>query len=61
MLKVNAGEVDLMEVRTLVDVTEQFVIFAADLLERGDISQEEYDSMTLLKKEFLKDVKTRYL
>lgn len=61
MLKVNAGEIDLIEVRTLVDVTEQFVIFAADLLERGDISQEEYDSMTLLKKEFLKDVKTRYL
>ena len=61
MLKVNVGEIDLIEVRTLVDVTKQFVIFAAALLERGDISQEEYDSMTLLKKEFLKDVKIRYL
>lgn len=61
VLKMDVGKMDLVEVKALIDVTEQFVTFAAELLEKGDISQEEYDSMTLLKKEFLNDVKMRYL
>ena len=61
MLKMEKAKMDLADVKALIDVTEQFVTFAAELLEKGDISQEEYDSMTYLKKDFLNDVKARYL
>lgn len=61
MLKMDVGKIDLVEVKALIDITEQFVTFAAELLEKGDISQEEYENMTVLKKEFLNDVKMRYL
>ena len=61
MLKMGVGKMDLVEVKALIDVTEQFVTFATELFEKGDISQEEYDGMTHLKKEFLNDVKARYL
>lgn len=52
--------IDRAEVEALVAVTEQFVKLAESLLDKGDISREEYDSMTLLKKSFLEDVKTKY-
>lgn len=60
MFKMNTNQMDLDEVKALVEVTEEFVAFAAELLEQGDILQEEYDSMTKLKKQFLNDVKMRY-
>lgn len=61
VLKINIdGGIDLAEVEALVAVTEQFVALAESLLNKGDISREEYDSMTLLKKSFLEDVKTKY-
>lgn len=61
MFEINAEQVDLVEVKALIDVTEQFVTFATELWEKGDISKEEYDSMTILKREFLSDIKARYL
>ncbi|HHX61215.1 MAG TPA: hypothetical protein GX707_10960 [Epulopiscium sp.] len=60
MLKFDVDGIDLTEVEALVAVTEQFVGLADTLLGKGDISQEEYDSMTLLKKRFLEDVKAKY-
>ncbi len=60
VLKIDIEGIDLAEVTALVNVTEQFVELAESLLHKGDISQEEYDSMTLLKKKFLQDVKTKY-
>ena len=60
MLKIDINEIDIAEVEALVTVTEQFVVLAETLLGTGDISQEEYDSMTLLKKRFLVDIKNKY-
>jgi len=60
VLKFDVDGIDLTEVEALVAVTEQFVGLADTLLGKGDISQEEYDSMTLLKKRFLEDVKAKY-
>lgn len=60
MLKIDVDGIDLAEVEALVAVTEQFVGLAETLLGKGDISTEEYNSMTLLKKKFLEDVKTKY-
>lgn len=60
MLRIDIEGIDLAEVEALVTVTEQFVGLAESLLRKGDISQEEYDSMTLLKKSFLEDVKAKY-
>jgi len=61
MFEMNTNQMDLKEINALVKVTEEFVDYATKLLEKGDILQEEYESMTRLKKEFLKDVKARYL
>lgn len=61
MLKIDVDGIDLAEVEALVVVTEQFVVLADTLLGKGDISQEEYNSMTLLKKKFLEDIKRKYL
>lgn len=61
MFAMDTNQMDLEEVKALVKVTEEFVTFATELLEKGDILQEEYDSMTQLKKQFLNDVKVRYL
>ncbi len=61
MLKIDVDGIDLAEVEALVVVTEQFVVLADNLLGKGDISQEEYNSMTLLKKKFLEDIKRKYL
>lgn len=60
MLKIEVDGINRAEVESLVTVTEQFVVLAETLLGKGDISQEEYESMTLLKKRFLEDVKTKY-
>lgn len=61
MIEMDVGKMDLAEVKALMEITEQFVAFAERLLEKEDISQEEYHEMTYLKKEFLQDVQTRYL
>ncbi len=61
VLNINTEKVDIAEVEALVAVTEQFVVLAETLRNQGDISQLEYDSMTLLKKRFLEDVKSKYL
>ncbi len=61
MFKTDIDQMDLTQVKELVKVTEQFLTYAEALLAKGDISQEEYNSMTLLKRDFLDDVKTRYL
>ena len=60
VLKIGIDGIDLAEVEALVAVTEQFVGLAETLLIKGEISQDEYDSMTLQKKQFLEDVKTKY-
>lgn len=60
MLKIGREGIDLAEVKALVAVTEQFVGLAETLRAKGEISQKEYDSMTLQKKQFLQDVKTKY-
>lgn len=61
MLEIDVKGIDLAQVEALIEVTEQFVELADTLLTQGDISQEEYDSMTILKKDFLEDVKSKYL
>lgn len=61
VLKIDTGNIDLAQVKALVDVTEKFIMLADELLGKGDISQEEYESMTLFKKDFIDDVKTKYL
>lgn len=53
-------KVDPVEIEALVEVTEQFVEFAETLLSKGEITQEEYDSMTVLKKQFLEDIRIKY-
>lgn len=60
MLKIDIGGIDQGEIEALIDVTEQFIDLAESLLHKGDISQVEYDSMTVLKKKFLNDAKTKY-
>lgn len=60
MLKVDVGGISQEEVEALVDVTQKFVDLAETLLYKGDISQEEYNSMTLLKKRFLHETKSKY-
>ena len=60
VLKIDIDRTDLAEIEALVAVTEQFVVLAETLLAKGDISQEEHDSMTLLKKKFLEDIKSKY-
>lgn len=61
LLKIDTEGIDHTEVEALVAVTEQFVGLAETLLGKGEISQEEYDSMTILKKKFLEDIKIKYL
>lgn len=61
MLKIDINGIDLAQVEALIEVTEQFIELADTLLTQGDISQKEYDSMTILKKDFLEDVKSKYL
>lgn len=60
VLKIGIDGIDLVEVEALVAVTEQFVGLAKSLFIKGDISQGEYDSMTLQKKQFLEEVKSKY-
>lgn len=61
VLKIDMDGINLAEVEALVDITEQFVVLAEKLLDRGEISQEEYRSMTSLKRKFLEDMRTKYL
>lgn len=53
-------KIDPVEIEALAEVTEQFIQFADSLLQKGEITQEEYDSMTGLKKQFLEDVRIKY-
>ena len=61
MFEMDMNQMNLEEVKALVKVTEEFVALATELLEKGNIVQEEYENMTQLKIKFLNDVKARYL
>lgn len=60
VLQVKVEQIDLAEIKALVEVTEQFILLTDKLLTQGEISQEEYDNMTLMKKGFLEDIRAKY-
>lgn len=61
MLEVNPMKINSSEVESLIKVTEQFLEFADTLFDKGELSADEHNNITVNKREFIKDVKSKYI